>query len=351
MLPTKKLYLHIGAHKTATTSFQKFCASNLSLLRQHSIYYPLLKVSPNGIFQPNHSLPIRNAVDSEFMIHSKRGNLLFGDSIEEIRSFCLNQLDSELNKCNSNMLISGEDLSTMSASAQSTLIDKIQAKSFSISTYMVVRNTFSQHRSKICQNIKLGSGFSRSVSKVIKYSEIVDRLSVKFPDFNLVSYEEALSSPNGLLSYYINKFCDLSLMNEDSFLSTKNIRVNSGGCDQVVRLFGTLNELLGGKTKLMVNSEFYVRYTDMVRTCFKQIKGNPFQLCLSELSTSTRSSLLNESIQLSKYLNLDEPFQCLYPEERHPSCWTDDMKQELSSIVSKKTPEILDLVLKTIDNI
>lgn len=47
-----KIYIHIGLHKTGSTSFQRSCEENADLLRDHGLYYPLSL--PNQSFYSQH---------------------------------------------------------------------------------------------------------------------------------------------------------------------------------------------------------------------------------------------------------------------------------------------------------
>ena len=55
----KTCYLHLGFHKTATTSFQLSCGNNRKKLFEEGIYYPKFKFSDRKGNCWNHSANIR----------------------------------------------------------------------------------------------------------------------------------------------------------------------------------------------------------------------------------------------------------------------------------------------------
>lgn len=55
----KKLYLHMGFHKTGTSSFQETCKKNVGFLKAQGLLYPLFNSGHIGMEDiSNHSIPI-----------------------------------------------------------------------------------------------------------------------------------------------------------------------------------------------------------------------------------------------------------------------------------------------------
>ena len=58
----KKLFLHMGLHKTATTSFQATCSKNAEELSKQNYLYPVFINKENRKEIYNHSIPIFSVV-------------------------------------------------------------------------------------------------------------------------------------------------------------------------------------------------------------------------------------------------------------------------------------------------
>jgi hypothetical protein len=51
----KKIFVHIGVHKTGSTSIQQMLGRNREILIKHGFLYPVFKARSANIF--NHSVP------------------------------------------------------------------------------------------------------------------------------------------------------------------------------------------------------------------------------------------------------------------------------------------------------
>jgi len=64
----KTCFLHLGLHKTASSSFQQTCASNRKLLAKQGLHYPLFACEhshPKRLKINNHSVPLRSLYDQK----------------------------------------------------------------------------------------------------------------------------------------------------------------------------------------------------------------------------------------------------------------------------------------------
>jgi hypothetical protein len=60
----KELVLHLGLHKTGSTSIQRSCHLNRALLQEHGITYPVIHSGESG-FRSNHSIPMYSLFTSQ----------------------------------------------------------------------------------------------------------------------------------------------------------------------------------------------------------------------------------------------------------------------------------------------
>ena len=88
----KTCFLHLGLHKTASSSFQQTCESNRELLAQQGLDYPLFSCihsKPNRLKINNHSVPLRSIYDSnpqDYHINKRWRIEHLGDAIQDYDS-------------------------------------------------------------------------------------------------------------------------------------------------------------------------------------------------------------------------------------------------------------------------
>ena len=95
----KTCYLHVGLHKTASSSFQQTCAASIKHLSQEHLHYPIFScptAKPARLKINNHSVPLRSLYDhnpSEYHIN-RRWKI---KDIEQTNRLYKMQLDQVLN--------------------------------------------------------------------------------------------------------------------------------------------------------------------------------------------------------------------------------------------------------------
>ena len=152
----KNCFLHVGLHKTASSSFQETCAQNSSLLASLGFDYPLFKcdaANKNNI--ANHSIPIFslfNENPKKYHVNAKWG---VRKKIKQVNRSYEKQLESYL-KSSDNLIISGEDISVISRNSLRKLIDKIHQYNYTIQACAIVRSPYSTLCSALQQRIKEG---------------------------------------------------------------------------------------------------------------------------------------------------------------------------------------------------
>ena len=153
---TKICYLHLGLHKTASTSFQATCANSIDSLRDAGITYPIFSCSSaNKPNIRNHSIPIYSLFSEEpeyYHINLKWG---IESYIKEVNSGYNTQLESFLND-SGKILISGEGISSLSEDSLSKFINKIHCYGYEIKATALVRSPYRAVCSMLQQAIKGG---------------------------------------------------------------------------------------------------------------------------------------------------------------------------------------------------
>ena len=110
----KTCFLHLGLHKTASSSFQQTCASNRKLLGKQGLHYPLFACEhshPKRLKINNHSVPLRCLYDQNPKNYhiNKRWKIRSLD--EAIRDYDA-QLTEALSR-DASIILSGEGLSKL----------------------------------------------------------------------------------------------------------------------------------------------------------------------------------------------------------------------------------------------
>ena len=161
----KTCWLHVGFHKTASTSFQQTCKANINLLRELGFHYPLfsrLDFTSQGDKSIKKNVANHSTVISSLFLSNPldfRGNLVLGIN-DQARLNKANQIwNSELVDClnvNSDVIISGESISTLPPESISKLVDLIKSYDFRIKPFGLVRTPYSALCSGLQERIKSG---------------------------------------------------------------------------------------------------------------------------------------------------------------------------------------------------
>ena len=130
------IYLHIGLHKTGTSTLQEYLFSRRDrLLEQAGVYYPAL--------QANLSRPLSSLFHDNPAAYSQ--NVLHGvdtaEKVAEQNSRLQRELDREFERCTvSRMLMSGEDVCLLSDEALSRLASWLQQRCDAFTVVCVLRD-------------------------------------------------------------------------------------------------------------------------------------------------------------------------------------------------------------------
>lgn len=196
----KKCILHVGLHKTATSSIQETLANNLDTLKNNGFIYPIFTMNNNNIV--NHSIPIFSCftenpedyhINKRFKINIQKQNKIF-----------LDQLDSSL-RSEMNLIISGEDISILSLDGLIKLKEHIKQFDYELDVHCVIRSPYSLLCSLVQQNIKGGLPSLNELS-CNKTSKIIEKLDIVFDKVNYHSFSNLKSKKNSLVLNTISKF-------------------------------------------------------------------------------------------------------------------------------------------------
>lgn len=198
----KRFILHVGFHKTATSSIQQTLANNRGKLEQQG--YTYLRFERDGKDVINHSIPFYSAFCKHpelYHINIKNG---CGDSIAAINQDYLAQFDRFL-ALDSNVIVSGEDISVLHPEALIQLREMIVSKGFQLEVYCSVRKPYPFTCSELQERIKSGVGTLTNIS-VPKKSQSIQKLKNVFSDaVTFFSFEDDCKLESGPISSFITR--------------------------------------------------------------------------------------------------------------------------------------------------
>lgn len=214
-----KIILHVGLHKTGTTSLQNYFGHNRKTLSSLGVLYPALSV--NSYTPDNHSWPIRNLtmLSPEQYHLNIMHNVLGQDLIVAIES--LNKQFLALgDKKESTLLLSGEGISTLKVKELTKLKEKllsISKKEVCIEIHYFTRNATSYISSIVQQRLKGGTKediILTSLAKISPFKSFLNRNLFKrvFTDAFMKEhrYEQACAHAGGLEAYFTDNILNVS---------------------------------------------------------------------------------------------------------------------------------------------
>lgn len=157
----KSCYLHVGLHKTASSSFQSTCANcanNIGILQEAGIAYPIFScAAANKPNIQNHSVPIHSLFHKKQNIIEWIGYGAF--QVISKRSITLMKASCRILTSSDDLIISGEDVSNMSKESLFNFINKIKSYNYEIKAIALIRSPYSFACSAMQQRIKGGNYF------------------------------------------------------------------------------------------------------------------------------------------------------------------------------------------------
>lgn len=245
---SKVCYLHVGLHKTASSSFQLTCAKNKDLLQKNGLTYPLFSCEAAKKTRiDNHSYPIRSLYtgDPAGFSHNKRWGV--SNKIEEVNSSYESQFEHYL-ASSDNLIISGEEISRLEEQEMSRLIEKIQAYGYRLEVVALVRSPYAAICSAIQQLIK-GGRYIKLISlndripnsySAVRYSKVKilgNLRSVFGANLALHTFDKACANPYGPVGFLLKEF-----LGQDPS-SFKYARSNESMSNLSVRVANEFNKL------------------------------------------------------------------------------------------------------------
>jgi hypothetical protein len=282
----KRFILHVGFHKTATSSIQQTLALNLDKLQEQGYSYPIFEYDGRKI--TNHSIPFYSAYCKEPKKYSM--NIVNGycDKIDSVNAHYVQQIENVM-LIKEDVIISGEDISVLPAAALQLIRDKILSHGFKLEVYCSVRQPYSFLCSELQERIKSASSTLDTIS-VPKITSNVKKLKAVFGDSIIFSsFESDCQSGNP-----VNSFLKRVGINSNGLTLVSN---NEGLGNISTRLYAHLNMthpvFINGK----VNEKGRKRFLNNFDTEKFLLTQDEYQKIKNELSEESRE--LGETLDQS----------------------------------------------------
>ena len=245
----KTIYLHLGFHKTASTSFQESCLKNYDLLESHGIHYPSYIIKENNRAKPNsnHGFLMELALSGQTnsrsssrklarkKIHSSKASTDLVNSLSE-------KLEEITANCLPSTIISGEHISQWGVDQLIRLREYFDTKNCIIKPFALVRSPFEFAASGIQERIKGGtySPYITINNKCVNLEDIshhkvplkhkhIIKLNKAFEgQLNYAPFRKACQHRYGPVGFILEEFIDInnSLFDQFEFITVNESRSN-----------------------------------------------------------------------------------------------------------------------------
>jgi len=213
--------LHVGLHKTASTSFQATCGNNRNILKSKGFNYPNLFEEDAGAKTVNHSVALFNLFSkrrSSYPLNAGRSKSAINQDFWAYKRKLLSELLKQ-----DNLILSGEDVSTLESEEQEALAIYLSSFSRTLRTFAVIRSPYSLHCSAFAQMIN--NGRDLQPTKLLSQIEKIKRLSGCFykrgniRKVEFLSFSEGLMSPKGPTKSLLEA---IGIENTDDIVTSKS---------------------------------------------------------------------------------------------------------------------------------
>lgn len=258
----KTCYLHLGLHKTASSSFQQTCAQSRNLLEKAGICYPRFHCRfgdyPSSDIQ-NHSIPIYSSFSRAPKKYLPNIKWSVGPHIKLVNAEYRRNLVNALLTSNT-ILVSGEDISLLAAEELEDLKCFIERHGFQVAPFALVRSPYSFMCSALQQRVKAGIyckiiGLNNTKRiKISNYSlparchKISNLISIFGPSLQLFPFASAKKHPLGPVGFL------LSVMDLIDPYSVNLKQSNASASNQWVRLQNQVNKKYPAIKKGRINA-------------------------------------------------------------------------------------------------
>lgn len=279
----KTIYLHIGIHKTGTTSIQKALGSNHNLLASNGYLYPIFKRSGNEFY--NHSVVFFSMFCADPIKYHQ--NIVNGDTnpeaIETLHKHFHEQLIKQIqNFKGDKMIISGEDISSLwleSLKKFKHYLREITNPDVCIEVILFCRHPVTWSTAQIQEVIKGGNSVEKAKNNNKKlllnyyHNKIIILSKVfTFESIHLYRFEDSIKNQYGPVGTFLS-----CIHAEDSFIKSLNLKnelLNVSISYEATRLLNAIYTKAPRYTDHRANPELFNFLPELIH----RIPGSKFYL-------------------------------------------------------------------------
>ena len=198
----KRIILHVGLHKTASTYIQETLAESRQSLRSQGWNYPLYSNGKKkGLSNHSNLLYTLFSENTNFYVP----NIQSRTDAKELFNIYDKTLKSEL-MSDYNLILSGEDVSALSLASLHKLAKALEPYDFIVIAF--VRESYSY----LCSNLqhRIHRGIHGLKIEGTNLSQNCYRLKEAFPDIKFFSYEKVKAEKNGFINVF-SGLCNITI--------------------------------------------------------------------------------------------------------------------------------------------
>ena len=336
----KKVFVHIGLHKTGSSSIQQ----SLRYYDDGSTFYAELGFA-------NHSEPLISAFSSNFLEYRNFIKMGFEpEKIKNLKKSTLDKLNSEIKKNRNQMILSGEDLSDLKEADIRKLLNFFKEKNIELVIVAYIRNPKDWRMSIFQQKIKGGErdlqkAFAenfRSIKRLQRFKSVFESSNVVIKNFSRSKLRNGcvvedfcaqvnIDPPKQIIN--ANESLSLSAI-KLLFLFNNSVIVSSGNQDIIKARFKLINLLrdLYNKDKSL-DPRFFSTSNDpkILKNIFKE-----FKIRFDNIPDDPKFNLKNLEFEITDVSNVDlDPLDKWLKKERFNSDLFKSPESKLSAIFYK----------------
>lgn len=277
-----EIILHVGLHKTGTSSIQHTLYKNRKFLIKQGFLYP-------SCWGANHSIPVYSIFCDnpvKYPMNIKDG--LSHDEIKEKNNMYLDEFKKEVIKSTcKKIIISGEDISMLTIDNLNKLRLFLLPITENIKVILYVRHPVNWAVSAIQQKLKGGFTYTQSFSQVSrnvgKMKDNINKFINVFSEKQLEVYEFEDAAKQGLIKHFLNSIGCTHIDEINTF--TQNVSMSLIGAD----ILNYINE----KAPMIINGVLNKKRLKQDFKSILNIRGPKFDIPLNDKNEIVQKSLDN----------------------------------------------------------
>jgi len=291
-----EIFLHIGLHKTGSTSIQETLYMNRDILEERSFLYP-------KCFPSNHSVPMYSAFcdspENYYMnIRHQRGT----EQVKEFNKQNLMNLEKEIYASKAKkLIISAEELSVLPKANLARLKKYLKKYSKKIKVIIFVRNPVSWGASLMQEKIKGGATYESAFESTLNelrtlYKTRVGNSLKLFKNVEVIKFEDAIQHEKGLVGHFLSSIG----FDTDEIEMFKQVRIN----ESISNLAADIMSYINSKIPIFLDGKLHPerKEGDLWPLC--GIRGEKFNIPY-ELKKQFYDASLEDILWLKKRVGID----------------------------------------------